>query len=320
MDFVAQNLSRAVDVGVLVDQAVGGDGVDQLDVVVEAFGAGDAVGLSHVLATEAGFGPEKDRDGRFDGILSQREDGPLRAAARGLESQSTGPSTGHTDIAGDGSQHTSGADNLFAIGAALHAVALIEHAGLERGVFAGDAGDGSGRDGGDRLGPIRGFGNAIARAQQVIGVAFGVFQAGGHLGGIPTETMRADKVGIVEFFGQHDVGHGAHHGGVGAGADGNPLVGQGSRGERVTRVDADHSGAVLAGELDEVVGVGAIAHFGRVPAPHQDVAAVEPVLPLIAGDQRAVDGGRGRVDGRPGVGVVDAETAAVQVHQAAGDV
>ena len=46
---VAQNLGGAVDVGVLVDQAVGGDGVDQLDVVVEAVGAGEAVGLGHLL-------------------------------------------------------------------------------------------------------------------------------------------------------------------------------------------------------------------------------------------------------------------------------
>ena len=88
----------------------------------------------------------------------------------------------------------------------------------------------------------------------------------------------------------------------------------------MTRVDADHAGAVLAGEFDEVVGVGAVAHLGRVPAPHQDVAAVEPVLALVAGDERAVDGGRGRVDGGPRVGVVDAQAAAVQVHQAAGGV
>ena len=42
---VAQDFGGAVDVGVLVDQAVGGDGVDQLDVALEAGGAGDSVGL-----------------------------------------------------------------------------------------------------------------------------------------------------------------------------------------------------------------------------------------------------------------------------------
>ena len=88
----------------------------------------------------------------------------------------------------------------------------------------------------------------------------------------------------------------------------------------MTRVDADHAGAVTPGEFDEVVGVGAVAHFGRVPAPHQDVAAVEPVLALVAGDERAPDGGCSGVDGGPRVGIVDAETTAVQVQQAAGGV
>ena len=129
-----------------------------------------------------------------------------------------------------------------------------------------------------------------------------------------------DEGGVEQAFGQHDVGHGAHHGGVGTGADGDPLVGQGCGGERVARVDADHAGAITPGEFDEVVGVGAVAHFGGVPAPHQDVAAVEPVLALVAGDERAPDGGRGRIDGGPRVGVGYAETAAVQVHQAAGGV
>ena len=45
--FVAQDFGGAVDVGVLVDQAVGGDGVDEFDVAVEAGGAGDAVSLGH---------------------------------------------------------------------------------------------------------------------------------------------------------------------------------------------------------------------------------------------------------------------------------
>lgn len=88
----------------------------------------------------------------------------------------------------------------------------------------------------------------------------------------------------------------------------------------MARIDADDFRAVLAGEFDKVVGVGAVAHFGGIPAPHQDVAAVEPVLALVAGDERTPDGGRGGVDGGPRVGVVDAKAAAVVVHQAAGGV
>ncbi len=132
--------------------------------------------------------------------------------------------------------------------------------------------------------------------------------------------MRADKIGVVQIFGQHHVRHRAHHRGVGARADGNPLVGEGGGRERVTRVNANHARAVFPRKFDEVIGVGAVAHLGGVPAPHDDVAAVEPVLPLVARDERAVDGGRGDVGRAPRIGVVNAETAAKEIHQTAGDV
>ena len=143
--------------------------------------AGEAVSRGHLVATEAGFGPQKDRDGRFDGILSGRENGPQTAAVRGLQSQSAGPAPGDPKIAGDGRQHTPGAHDLFAIGAALHAVALVEHGRCEGGVFAGDAGDGRGRDGGDGFGPLGGFGETVAEAEQVVAVTLGGFSARGHV-------------------------------------------------------------------------------------------------------------------------------------------
>ena len=42
--FVSQNLGAAIDVGVLIDEDVAGDGVDQLDVVVQPIGPDDAIG------------------------------------------------------------------------------------------------------------------------------------------------------------------------------------------------------------------------------------------------------------------------------------
>ena len=111
--------------------------------------------------------------------------------------------------------------------------------------------------------------------------------------------MRADKLGIVKILGQHHVRHGAHHGGIRARADGDPLVGQGGGAERMARVDANHMRASFARQLDKVIAVGAVAHFGRIPAPHQDVFRIQPVLALVAGDKRAVDGGRGQVGRTP---------------------
>ena len=86
----------------------------------------------------------------------------------------------------------------------------------------------------------------------------------------------------------------------------------------MTRVNADHVRPGLARTFNKIITVGAIPHLGRVPTPHQDVSRVQPILALVAGDERAIDGGRGQVGGGPGVGVVDSQAAAVQVHQAAG--
>ena len=137
---------------------------------------------------------------------------------------------------------------------------------------------------------------------------------------VEADAVRANKLGVVEMLGEHHISHGAHHGGVGAGTDGDPLVGEGGGAERVARVDADDARAGLTGQLEEVIAVGAVAHLGGIPTPHQDVFGIEPVLPLIAGDERAIDGGRGEIDGAPRIGVVDAQAAAEEIHQAAGDV
>ena len=85
-------------------------------------------------------------------------------------------------------------------------------------------------------------------------------------------------------------------------------------------VDADHLCSIFACQLDEVIAVGAVAHFSRVPAPHDDVAAVEPILALVAGHQGSINGGGGDIDCPPRVGVVDTETTPKQVHQAASGV
>ncbi len=161
------------------------------------------------------------------------------------------------------------------------------------------------------------LGRAVASAEDVIGVTLRTVN--GHLSGVEADAMRANEFGIVEVLGEHHVGHGAHHGGVGAGANGDPLVGERGGAERVARVDANDARAGLTGQLEEVIAVGAVAHLGGVPTPHQDVFGIEPVLPLIAGDEGAVHGGRGEIDGAPRIGVVDAQAAAEEIQQATGD-
>ena len=60
---IAQDLQSAVDLGMLIDQAVAGVVPDKFDRCFEPFSATDAVGfVGHFLSTPDGIGPEKHGD------------------------------------------------------------------------------------------------------------------------------------------------------------------------------------------------------------------------------------------------------------------
>ncbi len=77
--FVAQNFSGAVHVGVLVDEAVGGDGIDQFDIILQARHAKNSLSGGQGLGAQTSLSPEKDGDVRSDRILSQRKNSPVRS-------------------------------------------------------------------------------------------------------------------------------------------------------------------------------------------------------------------------------------------------
>ena len=162
------------------------------------------------------------------------------------------------------------------------------------------------------------FAVAVPRAEGVVLVALLAFEASRHLGGVEAEAVRLHERGVEEALRDHHVGHRRHHRGVRSGPDGDPLVGQGHRARRHPRVDAHDASAPVARGPEEVLRVRAVAHLAGVPSPHEDVLRVHPVLALIAGDVRAVDGlGRSR-HRRPRVVVVVPQRAAEEVHQALG--
>ena len=313
-----QEGGRAVDVGVLVDEDVGGHGVDQLDVVVELLRAPDAVGRAHGLAAQNGFGPEKCRDAGLDRIRSRGKHVPEGASVGGLQGQPAGPASGDADIAGQGGQDAAGPDNLFAIGPPLHPVSLVEDARFARAVIAGQPNDRVARYAADRFGPGRRLGDLVPRSQKVILVCLRPFRAGRHLRPVEAEAMGADEGGVVKALGDEDVGQGGHHGRVRAGAYGNPFVGQRDGAHGHARIDADDAGALLPGLAQEKLRVRAVAHLARVPAPHQDDLGVDPVLALVAGDARPVNGAGGGVHASPGVVVVGAERAAEEIQEPLG--
>jgi len=135
---------------------------------------------------------------------------------------------------------------------------------------------------------------------------------------VVAQGVAVDELLVDQAFGDHHVGHGGHHGAIGAGPDGNPLIGQADGAQGLARVDQDGLRPGLARLLDEIHGVGPVDHLGRVPAPHQDQFGVHPVMPALAGVQGAVDSRRGRLDTRPRIAVVKVEATAEQVQQALG--
>ena len=313
-----ENARRPVDVGVLVDEAVAGHGPDELDVRIETIGAHDAVVGAHALAPDDGLRPEEARDRGLDGIVARGKDDPRRPAVRRLEGDASRPAAGDADVAGDRRQDAAGPDHLLAVSPPLHPVSLVEDRRLGRRVFAADAGDRRPRDPGDRLGPIRRLGDPVAPPEDVVLVAFVGLASRGHPGRVEPDAVRPDEVPVDEAFGDHDVGHGRHHGRVRPGADGHPLVGERHGAHRHARVDADRAGAALPGQPDEIFAVRPVAHLGRIPAPHQEVFGVEPILPLVPGDRRPVDGRRRGRNAGPGIAVVEAERAPDAIEEPLG--
>jgi len=98
--------------------------------------------------------------------------------------------------------------------------------------------------------------------------------------------------------------------------DGDPLIGQSNGAYCVARIDADHPGAILARFLYVISAVGAIYHLGWIPAPHQDVLAVHPILPLITRDLGAINRWCGTVDASPALVVVRTEMSPIKIEQA----
>ena len=320
--WVAQDPRRPVEVAVLVGEHVGGHRPDELDVRLQRvpaarFEAEHAMVATHLVAAQHRFGPEEAGDAQAVGVLTFGKHVPERARG-GLAGESAGPSALNAHVAGDGGEGHAGAHHLLAVGAALHGVALVEDGGPGGGVLAGEAGDRVPGDGGDRLGPGGGLGDAVAGAEDVVAVRLLPGSLGGHLGCIEAAAAARDEVGVVEALGDDDVGHGGHQRGVGARAERDPLVGQAGGARGVARIEADHAGAAPSRLEDEVVAVGAVAGLGGVPAPHEDEPRVDPVLPLVAAPGGAGGGGRRDVGGPPAVAVVVAEVAAEAVQEAAG--
>ena len=78
------------------------------------------------------------------------------------------------------------------------------------------------------------------------------------------------------------MGHGEHHGAVGAGDDRDPLTGQGRYSVGIPRVN-DHKGYALFLRLDQIPGrVCVVDRICRIAGPEDDNAGIEQVVAAVA--------------------------------------
>ena len=82
--------------------------------------------------------------------------------------------------------------------------------------------------------------------------------------------------------------HGNEHGGIGAGPDGYPFVGEDRRRLRESRINGDYLNSFLLDFGQSEGGIGVPDGYGRVPAPHDDQLGVKQILKRITGSHGAI--------------------------------
>ena len=182
------------------------------------------------------------------------------------------------DVAGHGLQQHGGRRAVVAHVALRAGVEVLEMDRLGGAVQPRELADGVGRDRADGSRPLGGLLDAVLAFAHAVGAPF--LEA--FLVDPRVDELVVDQVLFVEHL-----RHGQHHGQVGAGTDGYPLVGQDLGRLRVARVDDDGLAAVLVRKLHVVRRRPEPGHH-RVHAPHDEELGVEDVGRLEAGRGRAL--------------------------------
>ena len=136
------------------------------------------------------------------------------------------------------------------------------------------------------------------------------------MGCVKPHAVGVEKCLIHQVFGDHHIGHGTHHGRVCTGSDGYPLICQADGTHGHSRVNTHDTRAAFSGLRDKVIRIRAVTHLRRIPAPHQDVPGIQPVLTLTADLQCPIHRRCGHIDTGPGIAVVDTQAAAEHIHEA----
>ncbi|MBA7695694.1 hypothetical protein ES703_104327 [subsurface metagenome] len=145
-------------------------------------------------------------------------------------------------------------------------------------IFPGKLPDSIRRYAGDRLRPFRGLGHSVFIAQNVI---FERIEPDGEF---------IQECLFLQVLRHHYVGHCDERGGIRAGADRYPVMGECRGGGSESGVDGDDLGAMFFG-LRQIPGsVGVLNSDRRVPSPHDYQFGIEEVIAGVGGESHPETG------------------------------
>ena len=276
---ISQQRGGAVDVAVLIDEAVARQVQDHLDVGLQPLTALHAVQRRHLMPPLHRLRPAVGGNGQGVGVLHLGQFGLLMAVTA---PHTAGPAAADAHITRHTGQQDRAPGALLSIGMALRAVALHQYSRLRIGIAPGQRPYRAGRNPGDLLRPLRRLDDAVHLAGQIAEHAVPRIRPGGHMHLVKAQTAPIQESLIVKFFAPDHIGHGIQKGGIRGRTNGHPL-----RPQRIHRVTAagvnyNHRNALLPRPAQIVHTYAVEPGLRRIVAPEQNQMAVQPVLRAVS--------------------------------------
>ena len=312
---VPQDFRRAVDVSVLVDEAVARQVQNHLDVALQLLAAGDAVQFRQLVAPHHRLCPQVRGDLHGIGVGHVRH---IHPGVLGAKAAAAGPAAGNAHVASHTGKQYAAPGPLLAVGMALGAESLHQRCGPGGGVADGQGADRLSRDAGDGRRPLRRFGHAVFLAGEVGKHTFRRVHPLGHVGLVKAQAAAVQEVLVLQALLHDHIGHGVLQRRVRGRPQGDPLGSQLLRRVVAAGVHHDDGDALLPGPAQIIHGLAVKLRLRRIVAPEDDKVAVEPVNEAVARLAGAVHQVCRLADAGGGIAVVIAKISAVQLQKALG--
>ena len=256
---VLQDLVGAVDLRVLVDQAVARIVPDHFDRHIELIFATHPIAQGgHFRAALNRISPHKHRDAGLNRILQRRHTfkrqtvGALaRAAIAAVD----------PDVTGQNGEHRDSPGGDFAVGMTLRPPALADIGRFGAGNFARQFNNAFARNTGYGRGPLRRFGDTVGALAKDPGFIVAIGRGIGRQGFlVVSHTVFIEERLIDQILGDHHPRQTRYQRRIGAGANRDPFIFASGGGVGIARIDNDHPGIGFLARLLKIVGHPAAAH------------------------------------------------------------